>query len=90
MAKEVPLREAVTVSAALIVWLPEVFNVAENDPVPLVSFESGGSVALASVLEKCTVPAYVVAVLPRESNAVTVKLKGIPVLTAPPAGETAS
>ena len=57
MAKEVPLRDAVAVSAALIVWLPEVFSVAEKDPVPFVSFESAGSVALGSELEKWRVPA---------------------------------
>jgi hypothetical protein len=57
MAKEVPVRDAVTVSVALMVWLPEVLSVAEKDPVPFVSFESAGRVALPSVLEKWTVPA---------------------------------
>jgi hypothetical protein len=57
IAKEVPVREMLTVSVALIVWLPEVFSVAEKVPVPFVSFESAGSTALASELEKWTVPA---------------------------------
>jgi hypothetical protein len=90
MAKEVPVREAVTVSVALIVWLPEVFSVAEKDPVPFASFESAGSTALASELEKWTVPAYVVAVLLKESSAVTVKLNGVPVLVVAGAAETES
>jgi hypothetical protein len=51
MADETPVREAVTVSVAVMVWLPEVFSVAEKVPVPFVSFESAGSTALASVLE---------------------------------------
>jgi hypothetical protein len=53
----VPVREAVTVSVAVMVSLPEVFSVAEKIPVPLVSVEFAGSIALPSVLEKCTVPA---------------------------------
>ena len=53
---DVPVIEAVTVSVAVIVWLPTVFNVAEKVPVPLVSVEFAGSTAWASVLVKCTVP----------------------------------
>ncbi len=79
-----------TVSVAMMVWLPEVFRVAEKVPVPFVSVELAGSTALPSVLEKWTVPAYVVAALPKESSAVTVKLNGVPVLAVAVAGETAS
>jgi hypothetical protein len=57
IALEVPLIELETVSVAVIVWLPEVFSVAEKDPVPFVSFESAGSAALPSVQEKWMVPA---------------------------------
>jgi hypothetical protein len=57
MAEEMPVRVAVTVSVALIVWLPEDFSVAKKDSVPFVSFESAGSDALPSLLEKWTVPA---------------------------------
>jgi hypothetical protein len=53
---EVPLIEAVTVSVAVIVWPPTVFNVAENFPVPFASVELAGSIAWPSVLVKCTVP----------------------------------
>jgi hypothetical protein len=54
---EVPLIDAVTVSVAVMVWYPVVRSVAENTPIPFVSFEFPGSTACASVLEKCTVPA---------------------------------
>jgi hypothetical protein len=57
IAEEVPVREVVAVSVALIVWLPDVFRVAEKVPVPFVSVELAGSIALASELEKWTVPA---------------------------------
>ena len=77
-----------TVSVAMMVWLPEVFSVAAKVPVPFESVELAGSTALPSVLEKCTVPAYVVAVLLKESRAVTVKLNGVPVLAVAAAGET--
>ena len=53
----VPVIVAVTVSVAVIVWLPAVFSVAEKVPVPLVSVEFAGSVAEPSLLVKCTVPA---------------------------------
>ena len=56
MTFEVPVIEALTVSVAVMVWLPTVFNVAEKVPVPLVSVELAGSAAWASVLVKCTVP----------------------------------
>jgi hypothetical protein len=52
IAPEVPLIEFETLSVAVMVWLPEVFSVAEKDPVPFVSFELAGNIALASELEK--------------------------------------
>ena len=57
IALVVPFNEAVTVSAAVMVCEPIVFSVAKKVPVPPVSFESGGNVACASLLVKCTVPA---------------------------------
>lgn len=53
---EVPVMEAVKVSVAVMVWLPKVFRVAENVPVPLVRAEFAGSEAWTSVLVKCTIP----------------------------------
>ena len=53
-----PLIEAVTVSAAVRVWLPVVFRVAVKVPVPLVKVAFAGSTAWASLLVKCTVPLY--------------------------------
>jgi len=53
---EVPVIEAVTVSVAVIVWLPRVFSVTEKVPNPFVKVESAGSAAWPSVLVKCTVP----------------------------------
>ena len=49
---ELPVMEVVTVSVALMVWLPTVFSVAEKLPVPFVSIESGGKTAWLSVLVK--------------------------------------
>ena len=63
MLPDVPVIDDVTVSVAVIVWFPAVFNVAENVPTPLVSVESAGNVAKPSLLVKCTVPAYPVEVL---------------------------
>ena len=63
MFPDVPVMELFTVSRAEMVWFPAVFNVAENAPTPLVSVASAGSVAKASLLVKCTGPAYPVAVL---------------------------
>jgi hypothetical protein len=54
---EAPVIEAVTVSVAVMDWLPTVFSVAENVPVPFVSIELAGSTAWPSVLVKCAVPA---------------------------------
>ena len=56
MALEVPVIELVTVSVAVIVWLPVVFNVAKNEPVPPLSVLFVGSTAWESELVKCTVP----------------------------------
>src|SRR5215475_1968748 len=75
---DVPLIVEVTVSVAVTVWLPAVFNVAWNTPPPLVSVEFTGSAAAASVLVKCTVPAYPVTRLLNWSNAVTLTLTAVP------------
>ena len=56
MGPQVPVIEAVAVSVAVMVWLPQVLKVAENVPMPLVRVEFAGSVAAESVLVKCTVP----------------------------------
>jgi hypothetical protein len=53
---EVPVIDAVTVSVAVIVWLPVVFRVAEKDPAPFARVELGGSRAWPSELVKCTIP----------------------------------
>src|SRR5438067_10773540 len=62
----------VTVSVAVTVWLPAVLSVTENVPVPPVRVALAGRTAWASVLVKCAVPAYPVAVFPYGSLAVTV------------------
>jgi hypothetical protein len=80
---DVPVMLPVTVSVAVIVWLPAVFSVAESVPVPLVKVELEGKTAWPSVLVKCTDPLYAVAVLFRLSRAVTVKLKAVPAVAAP-------
>ena len=51
-----PVIELVTVSVAVIVWLPPVFSVTLKVPVPLVSVEFAGRTAAASLLVKWTVP----------------------------------
>ena len=53
---ELPVIEAVSVSVAVMVWLPAVFSVAGNVAMPWVSVELFCSEAWASVLVKCTVP----------------------------------
>lgn len=53
---EAPAMELVTVSVAVMVWLPTVFSVAGNVPTPLVKVLLAGSAANPSVLLKCTVP----------------------------------
>jgi len=52
----VPVMLVVTVSVAVIVWLPAVLSVALKVPVPLVSVLLAGRLALPSLLVKCTVP----------------------------------
>ena len=51
-----PVMLLVTVSVAVIVWLPGVCSVALKVPVPLVSVLSAGNVAAPSLLVKWTVP----------------------------------
>src|SRR4029077_16223315 len=46
---EEPVTELVTVSVAVMIWLPAVFNVALNAAEPFVSAELAGSNACASV-----------------------------------------
>jgi hypothetical protein len=75
IAPEVPV---IPPSVAVIVREPEVRSVALKDPVPLVSKLSAGSVAAPSVLVKCALPAYPVAMLLKASKAVTVTLKATP------------
>ena len=53
----VPVMLLVTVSVAVIVWLPAVTSVALNVLVPLVSVLLAGKVAWVSLLLKWTVPA---------------------------------
>jgi hypothetical protein len=53
---EVPVMAALTVSVAVMVWLPAVPKVSLKVPVPLVSVMLDGSTAWPSVEVKCTVP----------------------------------
>ena len=80
---EVPVMDPVTVSVAVMVCGPLVFSVAEKVLTPAVSVEFNGKAAAPSLLVKCTVPGYPVAVLPNVSSAVTVKLNAVPLLAAP-------
>jgi hypothetical protein len=59
----VPFIEDITVSVPVIVSVPAVVNVALKILVPAVNVVSTGSVPL-ELLVKCTVPPYVVTVLP--------------------------
>src|SRR5205809_527007 len=68
----------VTVSVAVMLWTPDVFKVALDEPTPLVKLELAGRLAWRSLLVKCTVPPYPVAVLPKQSLAVTVKEPAVP------------
>ena len=52
----VPLMELVTVSVAVIDWLPAVRSVALKVPVPLVKVVLAGTLACGSELVKCNVP----------------------------------
>ena len=60
---EMPLIVAVTVSVAVMVWLPALFRVAGKVPVPLVRAALAGSTAAVSEPVKWSVPAYPVALL---------------------------
>lgn len=51
-----PVIAGVTVSVAVIVREPDVLNVTEKVPAPLVSVVLAGSTAAPSLLVKCTVP----------------------------------
>jgi hypothetical protein len=55
-----------------------VLSVAEKVPTPFVSVEFAGNTAAPSLLVKCTVPVYPVAVAFVAVSAVTVKLIGVP------------
>ena len=48
----VPVRELVTVSVAVSVWLPAVLRVALKEPTPFVSVLLAGRLAAPSVLVK--------------------------------------
>ena len=52
-----PVIDPLTVSVAVIVWLPAVFSVAVKVPVPLVKVALAGRTPAASLLVKWTVPA---------------------------------
>ena len=79
---EVPVIEGVTVSVAVTVWLPAVTRVKPliKVPTPAVRVKLGGRMTPApeSVLVKCTVPVYPVAVLLNWSLAVTDPLNATP------------
>ena len=53
-------------------------SVAEKVPTPFVSVEFAGNTAAPSLLVKCTVPVYPVAVAFVAVSAVTVKLNAVP------------
>jgi hypothetical protein len=53
----VPVTAALTVSVAVMVWLPDVFKVALNIPAPLASVLFAGKTAEAAVVVKWIVPA---------------------------------
>ena len=53
---DVPVIEELSVSVAVMVWVPAVFSVAAKVPVPLVRVEFAGSTACPSLLVKWTVP----------------------------------
>ena len=52
----VPVMPGLTVSVAVIVWLPAVLSVALKLPVPLVNVLLAGKVAWPSLLVNWTVP----------------------------------
>jgi hypothetical protein len=49
---DVPVIEGAAISVAVIVSVAAVFSVAEKVPVPFLSVELGGSIALLSELVK--------------------------------------
>ena len=76
----VPVMAAVTVSVAVMVREPAVLNVTARVATPRVNVKSAGSTARPSLLVRWAVPAYVVAVLPKVSRAVTVMLNAVPLV----------
>ena len=72
--------EVFTVSLAVMVCVPAWISVAVKVPTPADSVElgTGRNVAPASVLVKCTVPVYPLAVLPNRSSATTLTEKFCP------------
>ena len=52
MKPEVPVIEAVALSAAVIVWVPAVFRVVEKVPRPFVRLVSAGRIDRPSLLVK--------------------------------------
>ena len=56
MGSLVPVIDDVTVSVAVMVWLPLVFRVAEKLPVPFVKVDGGGKTATKSVEVNLTTP----------------------------------
>src|SRR5438034_1285222 len=74
----VPVMELVTVSVAVIVWLPAVLRVALKDRERLLWGLRMGRTAWPSLLVKWTVRVSPVCVLLIWSWAVTVKLKALP------------
>jgi hypothetical protein len=74
----VPAVTVEAVSVAVTVWLPAVFSVTVNVPVPPDSVLLDGSTAAASLLDRWVVPVYVVAMLLKASRAATVTVKLVP------------
>ena len=56
MVPDVPVIDGVTVSVAVMVWLPAVSRVAEKVPVPELSVVLAGRIACGSLLVKAAVP----------------------------------
>ena len=75
---DTPVIDAVTVSVAAIVCIPAVSNTAGSVITPFNSAEFPGNTAFPSVLVKCTVPVYPVAVVFAGVSAVTVTLNAVP------------
>jgi hypothetical protein len=78
---DVPVIDAVTVSVAVIVCPPAVFSTAGSIITPFNSAEFAGRTAFPSLLVKCTVPVYPVAVVFVAVSAVTVRLNVLPAVT---------